>query len=73
MDNVQFEIVTTCAGVEFAYRAGDTVTLGIDITDETARDLMRAGFIKKVESVERATVAAPETTAKKMKPQPAKS
>jgi len=77
-DAVKFEVVTTCAGIEFSYRAGETITLGLNITEETATDLLRAGHIRRIDNspviegtaVERATVAPPETADQKFNVRP---
>jgi hypothetical protein len=66
--STQFEVVTTCAGIEFSYRMGDIITLGVDITDETARDLVKAGHIRVHQPVERATEVPVETAMKTTTP-----
>jgi hypothetical protein len=79
---MQFEVINSCSSSHppFTYFGGQIITLGVEITDETATDLLRAGHIKKYEAVaectaepaepvaaptvERATVAPAETAMK---------
>lgn len=66
---VQFDVVMSCSGVLFHYGAGQRITLGVDINEETATDLLRAGHIVKVSeapTVERATVSVMETADAKL-------
>jgi hypothetical protein len=59
---VRFECLVSCAGIDFSYQHGNVYSLGDKNSDTTmdeptAKDLLRAQFIKKVESVERAVKA----------------
>lgn len=67
----QFQVVESCAGIEFSFRAGCLVTLGTcnsetEISAETAKDLLKAGFIRKAEVIEKAVEAPIETATRKM-------
>lgn len=61
---IKFEVMTGVASQHYAYKKRRILTLGVDITDEHAKDLLRAGHIRKVDATEQTTVKPAETSAK---------
>ena len=65
---MKIKILTSCAGLKFAYSAGETA----DIDDATAKDLIRAGHAKTI-SGGKGSTEKPDSTAEAEPPKGAET
>jgi hypothetical protein len=52
LPEVIFEVLMSCSGETFSYTHGQRLTLDVDISADTATDLLAAGHIRQISSSE---------------------